>query len=54
MAEINYDRGDLNTKWQQGYETANDDQRIILATITSAIDNHSCQPFFVDGPGGTG
>jgi hypothetical protein len=53
-AEINYDRGDLDTRWQQGYDMANEDQRIILDAITSAVDNDSGQLFFLDGPGGTG
>jgi hypothetical protein len=40
--------------WAIGYQTANNEQKIILDTIQSAITSGRGGLFFIDGPGGTG
>jgi ATP-dependent DNA helicase PIF1 len=52
--EINYDVEHLQTFWDQGYTRANDHQRQVLDSVTSALAIGDGGLFFLDGPGGTG
>ena len=52
--EKNYNTDQLKHSWQQGYETATQEQRLILDSVTTAIYSGKPQVFFIDGPGGTG
>jgi hypothetical protein len=40
--------------WTTGYQSANNEQKMILNTIQSAITSGRGGLFFIDGPGGTG
>jgi len=52
--EINYDVERLRTFWDQGYMQANDQQKQVLDSVTSALAIGDGGLFFLDGPGGTG
>jgi PIF1-like helicase len=52
--EINYDVDHLQDYWEQGYTQANDQQRKVLDSVTSALASGDGGLFFIDGPGGTG
>jgi ATP-dependent DNA helicase PIF1 len=52
--EINYDVDHLRTLWMEGYARVNDQQRLVLDSVTSALESDEGGMFFIDGPGGTG
>ena len=52
--EINYDVERLRTFWDQGYMQANDQQKQVLDSVTSALAIGDGGLFFLDGPGGMG
>jgi ATP-dependent DNA helicase PIF1 len=52
--EKSYDTDRFERSWQEGYQTATQEQQFILDSITTAIYSDKPQLFFIDGPGGTG
>jgi PIF1-like helicase/Helitron helicase-like domain at N-terminus len=52
--ELNYNTVELQSKWKQGYNQTNHQQRIIFDSIISAVESGNGGLFFIDGPGGTG
>jgi ATP-dependent DNA helicase PIF1 len=52
--EINYDVERLQNFWDHGYTRANDQQKQVLNSVTSALAFGDGGLFFLDGPGGTG
>jgi hypothetical protein len=52
--ETDYDTNWLHGLWQQGYGSANPEQKAIFDTVTAAVESGNGGLFFIDGPGGTG
>ena len=52
--ELSYDRRQLNEDFDRAISLGNAGQQFAITAVTNAVDRHTGQHFFLDGPGGTG